>query len=195
MHGDGHETSLITKQSRENRNLDLDASSSSYGSSPVYRSCLSLSPASRSSPPSPATLSAGEAPGFRSILFLLASGHTGYKPLPPPPHKISLDLPNHRSIQTPRLQNITSNIMKLNLLTTLLTTTLLTSAPVFAGPVSYAACQAGCAGIVMACYAAAGFTWGATLGATAPASIIACNSAYAGCQSVCAGLTLGPWCP
>ncbi|TVY81250.1 hypothetical protein LSUE1_G006546, partial [Lachnellula suecica] len=28
----------------------------------------------------------------------------------------------------------------------------------------------------MACYAAAGFTWGATLGATAPATIVACNA-------------------
>jgi hypothetical protein len=30
----------------------------------------------------------------------------------------------------------------------------------------------------MACYGAAGYTWGATVGATAPASIVACNSAF-----------------
>ena len=39
-----------------------------------------------------------------------------------------------------------------------------------AGPIGYGICQAGCAAVVMACYGAAGFTWGATLGATAPAT-------------------------
>ncbi|KAJ8117061.1 hypothetical protein OPT61_g1646 [Boeremia exigua] len=47
-----------------------------------------------------------------------------------------------------------------------------------AGPIGYGICQAGCAAVVTACYSAAGFTWGATLGATAPATIIACNSAF-----------------
>lgn len=50
-----------------------------------------------------------------------------------------------------------------------------------AGPAAYGICQAGCAGVVAACYAAAGFTWGATLGATAPASIVACNTAFGSC--------------
>jgi len=31
---------------------------------------------------------------------------------------------------------------------------------VSAGPLAYAACQGGCATIVMACYAAGGATWG-----------------------------------
>lgn len=35
-----------------------------------------------------------------------------------------------------------------------------------AGLVGYGACQAGCAGLVMACYGTAGATWGATAGAT-----------------------------
>ena len=61
-----------------------------------------------------------------------------------------------------------------------------------AGPAAYGVCQTGCAGVVMACYAAAGFTWGATLGATAPASIIACNSAYGGCQAACAATLIAP---
>lgn len=61
-----------------------------------------------------------------------------------------------------------------------------------AGPVGYAICQAGCASIVMACYSAAGFTWGATLGATAPATVIACNAAYATCQAACAAVALVP---
>ncbi|KAF4300892.1 hypothetical protein GTA08_BOTSDO06836 [Botryosphaeria dothidea] len=60
----------------------------------------------------------------------------------------------------------------------LIITTLAVVKPVQAGPVAYGICQAGCAAVVTACYAAAGFTWGATLGATAPASIIACNAGF-----------------
>jgi hypothetical protein len=33
-----------------------------------------------------------------------------------------------------------------------------------AGPLAYALCQAGCASVVTACYAAGGATWGATMG-------------------------------
>ncbi len=61
-----------------------------------------------------------------------------------------------------------------------------------AGPVGYGVCQAGCSAVVMACYGAAGFTWGATLGATAPASIIACNTAFGACQAACAAVLLAP---
>ncbi|KAH7119993.1 hypothetical protein B0J11DRAFT_440189 [Dendryphion nanum] len=63
---------------------------------------------------------------------------------------------------------------------------------VYAGPAAYGICQAGCAGIVAACYGAAGCTWGATLGATAPATIIACNLAFGKCQAACAALLLAP---
>ena len=61
-----------------------------------------------------------------------------------------------------------------------------------AGPAAYGVCQAGCATVVMACYSAAGFTWGATLGVTAPASIIACNAAFGSCQAACAAVLLAP---
>ncbi|KAL3475096.1 hypothetical protein BJX99DRAFT_230241 [Aspergillus californicus] len=61
-----------------------------------------------------------------------------------------------------------------------------------AGPAGYGICQAGCAAVVMACYGAAGFTWGATLGATAPATIIACNAGYSTCQAACAAVLLAP---
>lgn len=54
-----------------------------------------------------------------------------------------------------------------------------------AGPAAYGVCQTGCATVVTACYAAAGFTWGATLGASAPPTIIACNTAYGTCQAAC----------
>ncbi|SPJ71122.1 uncharacterized protein FTOL_00850 [Fusarium torulosum] len=59
-----------------------------------------------------------------------------------------------------------------------------------AGPIGYGICQSGCSAVVMACYAAAGYTWGATLGASAPASIIACNSAFGTCSAVCAKVAL-----
>lgn len=61
-----------------------------------------------------------------------------------------------------------------------------------AGPVGYGICQAGCSAIVMACYSAAGFTWGATLGASAPATIVACNTAFGSCQAACAAVLLAP---
>lgn len=51
-----------------------------------------------------------------------------------------------------------------------------------AGPLGYAACQSGCVPLVMACYAAGGATWGATLGITAPAKIVACNLAWGTCR-------------
>jgi hypothetical protein len=37
---------------------------------------------------------------------------------------------------------------------------------------------------------ASGSTWGATLGASAPATIIGCNTAFGTCQAVCAAVIL-----
>ncbi len=55
------------------------------------------------------------------------------------------------------------------------------------GPIAYGICQSGCAAIVVACYAAAGFTFGTvTAGAGTPAAIIACNSAFGICSGKCA---------
>ncbi|PYI33230.1 hypothetical protein BP00DRAFT_306968, partial [Aspergillus indologenus CBS 114.80] len=62
-----------------------------------------------------------------------------------------------------------------------------------ASPAAYGVCQAGCAAVVMACYSGAGYTWGASLGATIPASILACNSAFGTCQSACAAVLLAPF--
>lgn len=66
------------------------------------------------------------------------------------------------------------------------------TSPILAGPAAYGVCQAGCASVVMACYSAAGFTWGATMGASAPASIVACNTAFGTCQAACAATLLAP---
>ncbi|KAG9233117.1 hypothetical protein BJ875DRAFT_379222 [Amylocarpus encephaloides] len=61
-----------------------------------------------------------------------------------------------------------------------------------AGPAAYGICQAGCAAVVTACYAGAGFTWGATLGASAPATILACNAAFGTCQAACWAALIAP---
>ena len=56
-----------------------------------------------------------------------------------------------------------------------------------AGPILGAACSAGCAGLVCACYSAAGFTFGTVVAsAAAPAAILACNAAFGTCMSKCA---------
>ena len=55
-----------------------------------------------------------------------------------------------------------------------------------AGPVAYGICQTGCNGIAVACYAAAGFTFGTvTAGAGIPAAIVACNGSLGGCMAAC----------
>lgn len=65
-----------------------------------------------------------------------------------------------------------------------------------AGPAASGICYAGCAAVVTACYAAAGFTFGTvTAGVGTPAVILACNSAFGTCQAACmAALFLPtPW--
>lgn len=79
-------------------------------------------------------------------------------------------------------------IMKLPFVFPLLTTV----APVLAGPIAYGICQAGCSAVVVACYAAAGCTFGTVLAAGAPAAIVGCNSAYGTCQAACAAVLLSP---
>ncbi|KAF1972950.1 hypothetical protein BU23DRAFT_554800 [Bimuria novae-zelandiae CBS 107.79] len=61
-----------------------------------------------------------------------------------------------------------------------------------AGPIGYGICQAGCSAVVVACYSAAGFTFGTVAAAAAPAAIAACNTAYGTCQAACAAVLLSP---
>lgn len=61
-----------------------------------------------------------------------------------------------------------------------------------AGPVAYAVCQAGCSSLAVACYSAAGFTFGTIAAVAAPAAVIACNTAYGTCQAACAAAALAP---
>mmetsp|Transcript_36894 Transcript_36894/g.75614 ORF Transcript_36894/g.75614 Transcript_36894/m.75614 type:complete len:84 (+) Transcript_36894:36-287(+) len=63
------------------------------------------------------------------------------------------------------------------------------------GPLAYGICQTGCNAVAVACYAAAGATFGTvTAGVGTPAAIIACNSALGVCMAACvaAGFTPTP---
>lgn len=62
-----------------------------------------------------------------------------------------------------------------------------------AGPAAYGICQAGCAAVVVACYAAGGAVFGTVTGGigTAPV-IIACNVAFGKCSAACAAAVLLP---
>ena len=62
-----------------------------------------------------------------------------------------------------------------------------------AGPVAVGVCQAGCSAVVVACYAAAGATFGTiTAGAGTPAAILACNASYGVCVKMCFSLLFTP---
>lgn len=62
------------------------------------------------------------------------------------------------------------------------------------GPIAYGICQAGCAGVVVACFAAAGVTFGTVPGAVIAATpaLATCNSAYAACYAACSAAFLLP---
>ena len=62
-----------------------------------------------------------------------------------------------------------------------------------AGPLAYGICQSGCNAVVVACYAAAGFTFGAvTAGAGTPLAIIGCNTALGVCMAACVAAGCAP---
>lgn len=65
-----------------------------------------------------------------------------------------------------------------------------------AGPVASGLCYAGCAAVTVACFAAAGFTFGTVPGAVIAATpaLAACNSAFGICEAGCmvAFFTLTP---
>ncbi|KZT19035.1 hypothetical protein NEOLEDRAFT_1183737 [Neolentinus lepideus HHB14362 ss-1] len=60
-----------------------------------------------------------------------------------------------------------------------------------AGIIAYGICQTGCNTVAVACYAAAGFTFGTVVAAAAaPAAILGCNSALGTCSAACAATAL-----
>jgi hypothetical protein len=74
----------------------------------------------------------------------------------------------------------------MNYIAVFLIVIILTSSCIEAGPAAYGICQAGCAAVVVACYAAAGAVFGTvTAGAGTPAVILACNLAFGKCSAAC----------
>ncbi|KAG5682636.1 hypothetical protein PVAND_011975 [Polypedilum vanderplanki] len=72
---------------------------------------------------------------------------------------------------------------------TLFLTILLIASNANAGPLAYAACQTVCNGGAVACYAAAGFTFGTvTVGLGTPLVILGCNAALGVCMVACSPL-------
>ncbi|KAG0018422.1 hypothetical protein BGZ81_010247 [Podila clonocystis] len=62
-----------------------------------------------------------------------------------------------------------------------------------AGPLAYGICQTGCNAVAVACYAAAGFTFGTvTGGAGIPAVIAGCNTALGVCMAACIAAGCAP---
>ncbi|KAF9256214.1 hypothetical protein L218DRAFT_882284 [Marasmius fiardii PR-910] len=59
-----------------------------------------------------------------------------------------------------------------------------------AGPIAYGICQTGCNIVAVACYAAAGATFGTVAAPAAPAAILGCNSALGSCSAACAATAL-----
>ena len=63
-----------------------------------------------------------------------------------------------------------------------------------AGLTAYGICQAGVAGVAVACFAAVGFTFGTVPGAVIAATpaLPACNAAYAAGYAACSPLLIAP---
>ncbi|KAI8605814.1 hypothetical protein EDD21DRAFT_362605 [Dissophora ornata] len=62
-----------------------------------------------------------------------------------------------------------------------------------AGPLAYGICQTGCNSLVVACYAAAGYTFGTvTGGAAIPAVIANCNIGLGVCMTACVAAGCAP---
>ncbi|EIN12627.1 hypothetical protein PUNSTDRAFT_18994, partial [Punctularia strigosozonata HHB-11173 SS5] len=66
------------------------------------------------------------------------------------------------------------------------------AALVSAGPISYGICQTGCNIVAVACYAAAGFTFGTVAAPLAPPAILGCNAALGTCSAGCAAFLVAP---
>ncbi|KAG7446823.1 uncharacterized protein BT62DRAFT_931391 [Guyanagaster necrorhizus] len=81
--------------------------------------------------------------------------------------------------------------MRLSRVFAFLATSLALAPQAHAGPIAYGICQTGCNGMAVACYAAAGFTFGTVIAApAAPAAILACNAALGTCSTACATVAL-----
>ncbi|KAK0480870.1 hypothetical protein IW261DRAFT_1475037 [Armillaria novae-zelandiae] len=80
--------------------------------------------------------------------------------------------------------------MRLSPIFTFLVTSLALAPQAYAGPIAYGICQTGCNVVAVACYAAAGFTFGTIAAPVAPVAIIGCNTALGTCSAACATVAL-----
>ncbi len=70
---------------------------------------------------------------------------------------------------------------------------LLLFAQVEAGPFSYGICQTGCNTVAVACYAAAGYTFGTvTFGLLTSPALLGCNTALGACMTACVAAGFAP---
>ncbi|KAI9168152.1 hypothetical protein H9P43_007523 [Blastocladiella emersonii ATCC 22665] len=92
--------------------------------------------------------------------------------------------------------------MKLSPLATvlfaLLVLALLAAGPAHAGPLgmlAYGLCQTGCNTAAVACYSAAGLTFGVSVGTLGPVAMAAaagCSVAQGSCMAACAAMAIAP---
>ena len=96
--------------------------------------------------------------------------------------------------QSPTRPELSSYIIrrpKTCLLTSFTTTQSLTEKQTMAGFLSYAACQTACNAAAVACYSAAGLTFGTVTGGVgAPAAAVACGNAQGICMASCVGASV-----
>lgn len=75
-----------------------------------------------------------------------------------------------------------------------LVTMLLVSNVAQAGPLTAGICYAGCAAVTVACFTAAGFTFGTVPGAVIAATpaLAMCNTAFGTCEAACVAAVITP---
>ena len=61
-----------------------------------------------------------------------------------------------------------------------------------AGPLSYGICQTGCNAVGVACYAAAGFTFGTVAAPLAVPALLQCNAGLGLCMAACVAAGCAP---
>lgn len=82
-------------------------------------------------------------------------------------------------------------IMHISLLVSCMLSMLILPNSAQAGPVCYAACQAGCTGFAFTCYSAAGFPYGRAAAAPAHPAVNSCAAAFRACQAACTAIMHG----
>lgn len=82
---------------------------------------------------------------------------------------------------------------KLHVKTIVLSTVAVLTPTVGAGPIVYGICQSDCAAVVVACYIAAGATFGTVATVAAPAVIVGYSTEFGACSTKCAAVALLPF--